>query len=99
MGWATVYIAKLQQGETVKFRPKGNSMSGLINSGDLVTVVPRGERLPEKGDIVLCKVNGVQYLHLVKSFDGKQALIGGVRSTNGRTSLMQIYGYCTTVEK
>jgi phage repressor protein C with HTH and peptisase S24 domain len=100
MGWATVYIAKLQQGETVRFRPKGNSMTGLVNSGDLVTVEPRKDRHPEKGDIVLCKVMGNQYLHLVKAVDGNRVQIGNNRGgINGWTSLAQIYGYCTTVEK
>jgi SOS-response transcriptional repressor LexA len=100
MGWATVYIAMLQQGETVKFRPKGNSMTGLINSGDLVTVAPRLDRHPEKGDIVLCKVMGNQYLHLVKAVDGKRIQIGNNHGRiNGWTSLAQIYGYCINVEK
>ena len=26
MGWASEYIARLQNGETVQFRPRGNSM-------------------------------------------------------------------------
>jgi SOS-response transcriptional repressor LexA len=100
MGWATVYINKLLQGETVKFRPRGHSMTGLVNDGELVTVEPRGDREPEKGDIVLCKVMGNQYLHLVKAVDGKRVLIGNNRGgTNGWTSLNQVYGYCTNVEK
>lgn len=37
MGWATHYIAKLEQGETVTFRPRGDSMKGKINSGQLCT--------------------------------------------------------------
>ena len=40
MGWATHYIAKLKEGEIVQFRPKGNSMTGRVNSGDLCTVEP-----------------------------------------------------------
>ena len=38
MGWATPYIESLQQGETVSFRPRGNSMKGKIASGQLCTV-------------------------------------------------------------
>jgi SOS-response transcriptional repressor LexA len=75
-------------------------MTGLVNDGDLVTVEPRGTRIPEKGDIVLCKVMGAQYLHLVKAVDGKRVLIGNNRGgTNGWTSLSQIYGFCVNVEK
>ena len=40
MGWATAYIAKLKAGETVSFRPRGHSMSGKIESGQLCTVEP-----------------------------------------------------------
>jgi hypothetical protein len=43
MSWATHYIAKLLQGETVQFRPRGDSMSGKIDSGQLVTVQPIGD--------------------------------------------------------
>jgi len=54
MGWATPYIDRLKKGETVQFRPRGNSMSGKIESGQLCTVVPvRSEDL-KVGDIVLC---------------------------------------------
>jgi hypothetical protein len=44
MGWATQYIAQLQEGETVQFRPRGNSMEGKISSGQLCTVEPVGRR-------------------------------------------------------
>jgi hypothetical protein len=40
MGWATRYIEQLKAGETVQFRPRGNSMAGRISSGQLCTVVP-----------------------------------------------------------
>jgi len=60
MSWATKYIEQLLANQVVKFRPRGNSMSGKIESGQLVTVAPLGEREPVVGDIVLCKVNGMQ---------------------------------------
>ena len=66
MGWATPYIAKLKNGETVSFRPRGHSMKGKIESGQLCTVAPVADFTElEKGDIVLCKVNGNEYLHLI----------------------------------
>src|SRR6516162_6497419 len=67
MGWATGYIDKLGRGETVQFRPRGNSMAGKIDSGQLCTVVPAKIEDLKVGDIVLCKVNGFQYLHLIKA--------------------------------
>lgn len=53
MGWATQYIAKLQAGETVRFRPRGSSMSGKIESGQLCTVEPVDVNTIKVGDIVL----------------------------------------------
>ena len=58
MSWATTYIEKLKRGETVQFRPLGNSMSGKIESGQLCIVVPVNAENLNVGDIVLCKVNG-----------------------------------------
>ena len=40
MGWAANHIARLKAGEAVSFRPRGNSMVGKIESGQLCTVVP-----------------------------------------------------------
>jgi hypothetical protein len=98
MGWATQYIAKLQRGETVQFRPRGNSMAGKIDSGQLCTVVPPGGAL-QVGDIVLCKVNGRQYLHLIKAIQGERYQIGNNRGRiNGWVSRAAIYGKCVRVE-
>ncbi len=100
MSWATPYIAKLQNGETVQFRPRGQSMKGKIESGQLCTVEPVDPATLQPGDIVLCKVNGRQYLHLVKATDSSgRVLIGNNRGrTNGWVGINAIYGKCTCVE-
>lgn len=99
MGWAAHYIIALKKGETVQFRPRGGSMAGKIDSGQLVTVTPLGEILPSKGDIVLCKVNGNEYLHLVKSVSVPRYQIGNNRGgINGWVTINQIFGRCTKVE-
>ena len=99
MSWATHYIEKLKNGETVSFRPKGNSMQGKVDSGQLVTVEPVGERELQKGDIVLCKVNGSQYLHLIKAIQGDRFQIGNNRGRiNGWVGRSLIYGICTRIE-
>ncbi|HEX4321233.1 MAG TPA: hypothetical protein VHZ52_10040 [Acidobacteriaceae bacterium] len=98
MGWAIRYIEVLLQGQTVQFRPRGNSMSGKIESGQLVTVIPLAARMPQVGDIVLCKVNGAEYLHLVKSISGERFQIGNNRGRiNGWTPLKNIFGICTEI--
>jgi hypothetical protein len=99
MGWASDYIARLQDGETVQFRPRGNSMSGKIESGQLCTVEPVDLALLKVGDIVLCKVNGKQYLHLVKAIQGKRFQIGNNRGrTNGWVGESGIFGKCVKIE-
>ena len=100
MGWATQYIAKLQDGETVQFRPRGNSMSGKIESGQLCTVEPIEDPATlEVGDIVLCKVNGYQYIHMVKAIQGSRFQIGNNRGRiNGWITANSIYGKCVRVE-
>jgi hypothetical protein len=98
VSWATQYIEKLKNGETVKFRPRGNSMKGKVDSGQLVTVEPLSERQLQKGDIVLCKVNGSQYLHLIKAVNGGKYQIGNnIGKINGWISQNSIYGICINI--
>lgn len=100
MGWAIAYIAKLKNGETVSFRPRGHSMKGKIASGQLCTVEPikESESL-QKGDIVLCKVNGAEYLHLIKAINGARFQIGNNRGRiNGWVGANSIFGKCVKVE-
>jgi phage repressor protein C with HTH and peptisase S24 domain len=98
MSWATHYIEKLKAGESVQFRPRGNSMKGKIESGQLVTVEPINGRKLDKGDIVLCKVNGSQYLHLIKAVQGDRYQIGNnIGRINGWVTLNSIYGVCVGI--
>lgn len=97
MSWASGYVERLGRGETVNFRPKGHSMSGKVESGQLCTVEPVVLAEVSVGDIVLCKVNGSEYLHLVKAIDGERFLIGNNKGrVNGWTKA--IYGKCVKVE-
>ena len=99
MSWATHYIEKLKTGELVQFRPRGNSMKGKINSGQLVTVEPIRDIILKKGDIVLCRVNGSQYLHLIKAIQGERYQIGNnIGRINGWIGINSIYGICTEVK-
>lgn len=99
MGWAIQYIAKLKDGETVSFRPRGNSMKGKIESGQLCTVKPVALEEINVGDIVLCKVNGREYLHLVKAIQGQRFQIGNNRGRiNGWITANSIFGKCVSIE-
>ena len=99
MGWASGHIEKLRAGETVTFRPRGHSMTGKIESGQLCTVVPVDPVTLAVGDIVLCKVKGREYLHLVKAIQGPRIQIGNNRGRiNGWVSGGAIFGRCVRVE-
>jgi len=99
MSWASHYIEKLKNGETVQFRPRGHSMKGKIASGQLVTVEPINDRVLAPGHIVLCKVNGTQYLHLVKAVQGNRYQIGNnIGRINGWTTKNAIFGICVKIE-
>ena len=100
MGWASNYIEQLKESKTIQFRPRGNSMTGKINSGQLCTVEPvLFDTLLKKGDIVLCKVGGNQYLHLIKSIKGSQYKICNNKGfINGTISRTNIFGRCIKVE-
>jgi hypothetical protein len=99
MGWATPHIAKLTAGETVSFRPRGHSMAPKIRSGQLCTVAPVDATELDVGDIVLCKVRGAEYLHLVKAIDGERFQIGNNRGhINGWISANAIFGKLVSVE-
>ena len=99
MSWAKFAIEKLRKGETVQIRPRGHSMKGRVNDGDLVTVSPC---IPEElsvGDIVLVRVKGTDYLHLIKAIDQKRFLIGNNRGRiNGWVGHHCVYGIATKVE-
>jgi hypothetical protein len=74
-------------------------MRGKIESGQLCTVEPVDPASLQVGDIVLCKVNGRQYLHLIKAIQGGRFQIGNNRGKiNGWTSAGGIYGKCVRVE-
>lgn len=80
-------------------RPRGHSRSGKVEDGDTVRVEPLGEHLLQPDDIVLCKVRGRQFLHLIKAVRRTQYLIGNNRGgTNGWILRAAIYGVATQIE-
>jgi hypothetical protein len=99
MGWASGHIANLQTGAVVSFRPRGNSMSPKIESGQRCTVAPVDTATLVPGDIVLCKVHGSEYLHLVKAIQGDRFQIGNNRGhINGWVGASAIFGKLVKVE-
>lgn len=100
MGWAKFAIEKLQAGETVQIRPSGHSMTGRVNHKDVVTLAPCDPDELKVGEIVLVRVKGSVYLHLIKAIDNKKRfLIGNNRGRiNGWVGRNAIYGKAIEVE-
>lgn len=74
-------------------------MKGRIESGQLCTVAPVDPATLSVGDIVLCKVGGNEFLHIVRAIDGARFQIGNNRGfINGWLGPSAIYGKCVRVE-
>ena len=73
-------IERLLAGETVIVKGKGNSMTPRLKSGEAVIVEPITTTTTiKKRDIVLCKVKGHIYLHLVTGISGDSYKISNNR--------------------
>jgi hypothetical protein len=104
MNWASHAIIALGRGESCQVTPRGSSMRPLVESGATVTLAPCADgQDPAVDDIVLVKVRGVIYLHLIKAVRGRaedrQYQIGNNRGgINGWVSRRAIYGKAIQVE-
>lgn len=76
MGWVTEAIREIRAGRSVQVRPRGGSMRGRIEDGQLVTLAPVGVGDVHVGDAVLVRWRGGFLLHLVKKIDKDRYLIG-----------------------
>ena len=100
MSWAKHAIKQLKNGVPAQIRPRGNSMKPKVNSGDRVTIDPCNTEDLQVDDIVLCRVRGRHYLHLIKAIDSKRFQIGNNRGQiNGWIGPNSIFGKATKVEK
>lgn len=73
-------------------------MVPIIRSGQECTVEPYRDQPLTKGTIVLCKVGGSQYLHLVTGARTGQVQISNNQGhVNGWTPLKNVYGVLTGV--
>ena len=70
-----------------------------VRDGARVTVAPCRTDDLKVGDIVLVRVRGRVYLHLIKAVDGRRFLIGNNHGgTNGWVGPQAIYGIATRIE-
>lgn len=95
VSWATGIIKRLLAGENVTFRPRGHSMEPIVHDGQEVTCVPASVETVDVGDVVLCRVKGRQFLHLVKAKRPGQVQVCNARGfVNGWTS--NVFGVMST---
>jgi hypothetical protein len=74
-------------------------MQGKVESGNLVTLEPAVGHALAVDDIVLVKVKGSVYLHLIKAVDVDRYLIGNNKGgTNGWVGRNAIYGIAVRIE-
>ena len=87
-------LEPLARGVTVQVRGVGNSMTPILRSGEVVTVEPlKPTDELRRGDIVIAKVHGRVYLHLVHGLRGAEVQIGNNHGhINGWTPREQVYG-------
>ncbi len=103
MNWATEAVAALQAGQTVQVRPRGHSMTGRISDGELVTLAPCQSENLSIGDIVLVRIQGKRFshivLHCILSREDNRFLIGSHQGrVDGWVERDSIYGIAAKVE-
>jgi len=70
-----------------------------IKSGELCTVTPVDPATIVVGDVVLCRVRGNEYLHLVKAIQGQRFQIGNNKGKiNGWIGPNGIFGKLEKVD-
>jgi hypothetical protein len=92
---------RVSSGATVELRPAGSSMVPLIRSRQSVTIAPVDPAKLAVGDIVLVRVSGTVYLHLVSALDHARARVqisNNQGRVNGWTSHQRVFGICVAVE-
>lgn len=102
--WAEEALQQLKAGQTARVRPRGHSMQGRIKDGELVVIEPCRVRELKEGDIVLARIQGRRYSHLVLhqvlGRAGFSYLIGNEKGRpDGWVHEDHIYGKVTGVVK
>jgi len=100
MGVLDAVAGRVAGGATVEFKPSGSSMVPLIRSQQPLVVAPVDPTKLEVGDIVLARVAGTVYLHLVSSLDqtrNRVQISNNRGRVNGWTSHDRVFGICVAV--
>ena len=88
-------IEKLSNGERVQLNPQGNSMTPKIKSKQSIVLSPVRPEDVKSGDIVLAKVKGKHYIHLVTAIDKEKERVqisNNHGHVNGWASFSGVFG-------
>lgn len=91
--------AELAAGRAVTVRPRGHTMQPKVRSGAEVDLVPVADPAALKvGDIVLVRVAGNDYLHLISAADADRVQIANNRGRiNGWVPRTKVYGIAAEI--
>jgi hypothetical protein len=86
---------QVRRGQPATFRASGQSMTTRVRNGEVVTVTPfPKDTLPKLDQIVLARVSGRWYLHLVTGVRKGQVQISNNHGhVNGWTSVSNVVGF------
>ena len=101
MSWAKRAKKVLKEGQNATVKPRGHSMEPKVKDGATVLLEPIFDPSKIKvGDVVLVKVRGRDYLHLVKARRGStRFLIGNNKGhTNGWVGGHALYGRAIEID-
>jgi phage repressor protein C with HTH and peptisase S24 domain len=85
----------------VIWKPKGNSMTPKIKSGDQVRIKKVDTSVYRVGDAVYAKVHGSFYLHLITAIDetkDRYQISNNHGYVNGWTGSESLFGLCVEIE-
>lgn len=89
----THIIERLNKGEEVTINASGTSMEPRIKNKSKVTLIPVDTATVKVGDVVLAKVHGRYYTHLVTQATNEKVMISNNHGhDNGWTNRNKIYG-------
>ena len=100
-------LKTLQEQGVAIWKPKGNSMTPKIHSGDEVKVIICDPLAYRVGDIVYAKVRGNFYLHLLTAIDASVGtgyfsrfqISSNHGHINGWTEAKNMFGICVQVKE
>lgn len=93
-------LDRLANGETiVGYKESGNSMTPLISHREPINLSPVNTSKLEVGDIVLAKVSGRFYTHIIYAIKEGRVQIGNNHGhINGWTPLEKVYAIVSAVD-